>query len=70
MKWPYILPSVIDLLDVSKEILPLTRCPTVGALVFRYVEQPAVKQFRQGEVLRMNRNHLLTPLHIYQPVGF
>ena len=46
--------------SVSKEILSLTRCPTVGALVFRNAEQTAIEQLRQGEVLRMNRNHLLT----------
>ena len=33
---------------------------TVGALVFRNTEQTVVEQLRQGEVLRMNRNHLLT----------
>ena len=55
-----ILPFGTDLLDVSKEILSLTRCPTVGTLVFRNAEQTAVEQLRQGEVLRMNRKHLLT----------
>ena len=50
----------MNFLDVSKEILSLTRCPTVRALVFRNTEQTAVEQLRQGEVLRLNRNHLLT----------
>lgn len=39
------------------------------ALVFRNAEQPAVKQLRQGKVLRMNRNHLLTHHSVYQPMA-